>query len=71
MLLGVVPVKSTMVQCFESQNRSAISSETVLFDRLTAELTTGFVSTDKPMGEILGKSLGYTCRKDEMILRGF
>ena len=39
-----------------------------MFDRLNGELTTEFVSTDKPMNEMLGQALFYSCRKDEKVL---
>ena len=61
-------VWSKIVQYNERSDNSSISTESFLFDRLTGRLTTGFVSTDKPMNEMLGKSLHYSCRKDEKLL---
>ena len=59
---------STVIQYNQDKENSSISSETFLFDRSNGALTTGFVSTDKPMNEMLGDSLHYWCRKDEKIL---
>ena len=61
-------VWSKIVQYNERSDNSSISTESFLFDRLTGRLTTGFVSTDKPMTGTLGKSLHYSCRKDEKLL---
>ena len=61
-------VWSKIVQYNERSDNSSISTESFLFDRLTGRLTTGFVSTDKPMNGMLGKSLHYSCRKDEKLL---
>ena len=61
-------VWSKIVQYNVRSENSSISTESFLFDRLTGELTTGFVSTDKPMNGTLGKSLHYSCRKDEKLL---
>ena len=61
-------VWTKIVQYNERSDNSSISTESFLFDRLTGRLTTGFVSTDKPRNEMLGKSLHYSCRKDEKLL---
>ena len=61
-------VWSTTIQYNEGSDNSSVSSESFLFDRSNGQLTTGFVSTDKPMNGMLGKSLHYVCRKDEKVL---
>ena len=61
-------VWTKIVQYKERSDNSSISTESFLFDRLTGTLTTGFVSTDEPMNGTLGKSLHYSCRKDEKLL---
>ena len=61
-------VWSKVIQYNEGLENSSVSSETFMFDRLNGELTTEFVSTDKPMNEMLGKTLFYSCRKDEKVL---
>ena len=61
-------VWTKIVQYNQHSENSSISTESFLFDRLTGKLTTGFVSTDKPMNGMLGKSLHYSCRKDEKVL---
>ena len=61
-------VWSKIVQYNERSENSSISTESFLFDRLNGRLTTGFASTDKPMNGMLGKSLHYSCRKDEKLL---
>ena len=57
-----------VIQYNEGLENSSLSSETFMFDRLNGELTTEFVSTDKPMNEMLGDTLFYSCRKDEKVL---
>ena len=57
-----------VVQYNEGLENSSLSSETFMFDRLNGELTAEFVSTDKPMNEMLGDTLFYSCRKDEKVL---
>ena len=57
-----------VIQYNEGLENSSLSSETFIFDRLNGELTTEFVSTDKPMNEMLGDTLFYSCRKDEKVL---
>ena len=61
-------VWSKVIQYNEGLENSSVSIETFMFDRLNGELTTDFVSTDKPMNEMLGETLFYSCRKDEKIL---
>ena len=61
-------VWSKVIQYNEGLENSSVSSETFMFDRLNGELTTEFVSTDKPMNEMLGETLFYSCRKDEKVL---
>ena len=61
-------VWSKVVQYNEGLENSSVSSEIFMFDRLNGELTTEFVSTDKPMNEMLGETLFYSCRKDEKVL---
>lgn len=61
-------VWSKVIQYNEGLENSSVSIETFMFDRLNGELTTDFVSTDKPMNEMLGDTLFYSCRKDEKIL---
>ena len=61
-------VWSKVIQYNEGLENSSVSSETFMFDRLNGALTTEFVSTDKPMNEMLGETLFYSCRKDEKVL---
>ncbi len=61
-------VWSKVIQYNEGLENSSVSSETFMFDRLSGELTTEFVSTDKPMNEMLGDTLFYSCRKDQKVL---
>lgn len=61
-------VWSKVIQYNEGLENSSVSFEIFIFDRLNGELTTEFVSTDKPMNEMLGKTLFYSCRKDEKVL---
>lgn len=61
-------VWSKVIQYNEGLQNSSVSSETFMFNRLNGELTTEFVSTDKPMNEMLGQTLFYSCRKDEKVL---
>ena len=61
-------VWSKVIQYNEGLENSSVSSEIFMFDRLNGELTTEFVSTDKPMNEMLGQTLFYSCRKDEKVL---
>ena len=61
-------VWSKVIQYKENSANSSVSVETFLFDRSNGELTTGFVSTDKPMNGMLGDTLHYSCRKNENVL---
>jgi hypothetical protein len=61
-------VWSKVIQYNENSANSSVSVETFLFDRSNGELTTGFVSTDKPMNGMLGNTLHYSCRKNENVL---
>jgi hypothetical protein len=61
-------VWSKVIQYTENSANSSVSVETFLFDRSNGELTTGFVSTDKPMNGMLGNTLNYSCRKNENVL---
>ncbi len=61
-------VWSKVIQYNEGLENSSVSSDIFMFDRLNGELTTEFVSTDKPMNEMLGETLFYLCRKDEKVL---
>ena len=61
-------VWSKVIQYNEGLENGSVSSEIFMFDRLNGELTTEFVSTDKPMNEMLGETLFYSCRKDEKVL---
>jgi len=61
-------VWSKVIQYNENSTNSSVSVETFLFDRSNGELTTGFVSTDKPMNGMLGNTLNYSCRKNENVL---
>jgi hypothetical protein len=61
-------VWSKVTQYNENFANSSVSVETFLFDRSNGELTTGFVSTDKPMNGMLGDTLHYSCRKNENVL---
>jgi hypothetical protein len=61
-------VWSKVIQYNENAVNSSVSVETFLFDRSNGELTTGFVSTDKPMDGMLGDTLHYSCRKNENVL---
>ena len=61
-------VWSKVTQYNENLANSSVSVETFLFDRSNGELTTGFVSTDKPMNGMLGDTLHYSCRKNENVL---
>ena len=61
-------VWSKVIQYNEGLESSSVSFEIFMFDRLNGELTTEFVSTDKPMNEMLGETLFYSCRKDEKVL---
>ena len=61
-------VWSKVIQYNENSANSPVSVETFLFDRSNGELTTGFVSTDKPMDGMLGDTLHYSCRKNENVL---
>jgi hypothetical protein len=61
-------VWSKVIQYNENSANSSVSVETFLFDRSNGELTTGFVSNDKPMNGMLGDTLHYSCRKNENVL---
>ena len=61
-------VWSKVTQYNKNFANSSVSVETFLFDRSNGELTTGFVSTDKPMNGMLGDTLHYSCRKNENML---
>ena len=61
-------VWSKVIQYSKDVDNSSVSFEIFMFDRLNGELTTEFASTDKPMNEMLGETLFYSCRKDEKVL---
>ena len=61
-------VWSKVIQYNEGLEDSSVSSEIFMFDRRNGELTTEFVSTDKPMNEMLGETLFYSCRRDAKVL---
>ena len=57
-------VWSKVNQYKEGSEGSFVAVETFMFDRSNGELTTGFVSTDKPTNGMLGKTLHYSCRRN-------
>ena len=61
-------VWTKVTQYRESSEGSSVSVETFMFDRSNGELTTGFVSTDKPTNGMLGETLHYSCRRNEKVL---
>lgn len=61
-------VWTKVIQYNEGSEGSSVSVETFMFDRSNGELTTGFVSTDKPTNGMLGKTIHYSCRKNEKVL---
>ena len=60
-------VWSKVNQYKEGSEGSSVSVETFMFDRSNGELTTGFVSTDKPTNGMLGKTIHYSCRRNEKV----
>ena len=61
-------VWTKVTQYKEGSEGNSVSVETFMFDRSNGELTTGFVSTDKPTNGMLGKTLHYSCRRNEKVL---
>ena len=64
---GQFIVWSKVIQYNKDVDNSSVSFEIFMFDRLNGELTTEFVSTDKPMNEMLGETLFYCAVKMKVL----